>query len=333
MGERLSENSGLRRAAIIMASLGPELVAKVCSQMNEEAVRAIANELAHLDAIKSRERREILKDFADNCDDLERIDGLSMARDILSNTLGTEASHDLLLAHDDGLDPLRYLSEMDPSVIARRLAGELPQTTAVIVSQLAPQKAASVLQEMPEERRHEVLSRMATMRPLAPGTLQALARGLGKMFAPATLEKQSSSQDSLAFLVDVLCNLDRSTEETLLDELEKVDADLVRRIHENLFTFTDVLNLPERGLQTLLRAVDDRQLATALKGLDDSQIQTIKMNLSERAREALEEEIEALGPVRVSEVEEARAAIATHTRQLAESGEITIDYGDVEYIE
>lgn len=333
MSNKLSHDNGVRRAAIIMASLGTELASEVCSRMSEDAVRAIANELAHIEATSGKERREILEEFASGCTDIQPVGGLKIAQELLSNTLGNESSRDLLLAHDDGLDRLRYLAEMDAPVIARRLEGELAQTAAVIISQLAASKAAAVLQEMPDERRQDVLTRAATMRSLAPGALQAVAHGLGEMFAPSSVGKQSSTDASLSFMIDLLCNLDQSSEETLLEQLEDVDPDLAQQIRENLFTFDDVLNLSDRALQTVLRAVDDRVLAMALKGLDAEPLERIRGNLSERATEALDEELEAMGPVRVSDVEEARATIATQTRELAEAGDITIDYGDVEYIE
>ena len=333
MANTLSQDNGVRRAAIIIASLGTELAAEVCVRMSEDAVRAIANELARIEAMSSKERREVLKDFAEGCSDMQPVGGLEIAKELLSRTLGNDSSSNLLLAHDDGLDRLRYLAEMDASVIGRRLEGEMAQTAAVILTQLSPTKAAGVLQEMPEERRREVLSRAATVRSLAPGALKALARGLGEMFAPSSVGDQPSTDDSLSFMIDVLTNLDQSTEETLLEELESVDAELAQQIRENLFTFEDVLNLPDRALQTVLRSVDDRVLAMALKGLEDDAGQRIRDNLSERASEALDEELEAMGPVRVSDVDGARSDIATQTRELAEAGDITIDYGDVEYIE
>jgi len=323
----------LRKAAVIVASLGTELATEVCNKLDETTVRSIANELAHLDAVNSAERHEILKEFQATCHEIEPVAGLNMAQQLLINTLGKERSGDLLFIQNDGLDHLRQIAEMDPPVIARRLEIELPQTTAVIINQLTATKAAAVLQNMPEEARIDIISRIATMRSLAPGTLQAVAAGLGETFAPSTETKQSTQDSSVPFMVEILSNLDRQTEEKLLSQLHECDSKLAEQIKESLFTFEDMLNLPDRALQTVLRAAESQTLAMALKGLDEKSTTRITDNLSERAREAIKEEMEALGPVRVSDVDKARSQLATEARNLEESGEISIDHGDVEYIE
>lgn len=331
--ESISNRRNIRKAAVIIASLGTDLAAQVCTRLNESLVRAIADEVAHLDSISTSEYRQILEEFSASALHSERLGGLKMAQELLDSTLGSGHSQDLLLRQGDGLDRLRQLADMDPQVIARRLDAEMPQTAAVLISQLSAAKAAAVLQHTPEERRAEIMARAATIYSLAPGTLQALADGLEEMFVPTNGHKQAGGDTSFSFLMDIIINLDRTTQEAMLEDLEQRAPDLAARIEQGLFTFDDLLRLPDRALQTVLRSVDTKILALALKGLEDEDRARVTENLSERANQALAEEMEVLGPVRVTEVEEARAKLAATARELEEQGEISIDYGEVSYIE
>lgn len=318
---------------MIIASLGSELASQVCSRLSEPLVRAIADEVAHLDSIPSGEYRRILEEFSASALHSERLGGLSMAQELLNNTLGSGHSNDLLLRQGDGLDRLRQMADMEPQAIARRLDAEMAQTAAVLISQLSAAKAAAVLQHTPEQRRAEILARAATIGPLAPGTLQALAAGLEETFMPQNGHGQGGGDNPFGFLMDIIINLDRMTQEALLDELRERAPELAGRIEQEMFTFEDLLRLPDRTLQTVLRSVDTGLLALALKGLDDESKGRVTANLSERANQALAEELEVLGPVRVKDVEEARAKLAATARAMEEEGEITIDYGEVSYIE
>ncbi len=329
----IDSHKTLQKAAVIVASLGTELATAVCKRLKEGTVRTLAEEVARLDAISAEEYKAILQGFSASCLQTERLGGLDMAQQILSEALGSDNDLDLTLHQGDGLDQLREMVGMNAAVIARRLEAELPQTAAVLISQLSPAKAAEVLQDIPEERRADIVGRAATLHALAPGALQALAEGLDEAFAPQTDNKHSDPNDTFSFMLDLLTNLDRPTQQSLLEDLGKHDPDLAARIEQNLFTFENVLGLPDRALQTVLRAAETRDLAMAVKGLEDQSKAHIAENLSERGREGLEEEIEALGPVRVADVENARAGLAALARELDEKGEITIDYDDVAYVE
>ncbi len=323
----------IRKAAVIIASLGTELASQVCSHLDEALVRAIADEVARLDAINAEEYSAVLREFSASCLQTEQIGGIDMAQEILNNTLGTSHGSDLLMRDGDGLERLRQMADMEPHLIARRLEVELPQTAAVLLSQLAAAKAAAVVQNMPEKRRGEILARTATLQPLAPGALQALATGLEEMFVPENSQSHNNPDNTFSFLLDIMTNSDRQTQQSLLDDLRERAPELAARIEQSLFTFEDLLKLPDRTLQTVLRAVETQTLALALKGLDEQSKARVTENLSERATQALEEDLEALGPVRVSDVENARAQLAAQARALEEAGDITIDYEDVTYIE
>ncbi len=328
-----NSRSSIRKAAVVIASLGTELATRVCAHLDENLVRAVAEEVARLETINGDEYTAILRDFSADCGKTEHLGGIGMAQEILSGTLGTVHSNDLLMRQSDRLDPLRQMAEMDPQIIARRLEAELTQTAAVLISQLSAAKAAAVLQSMPPERRADILARAANLQPLAPGTLQAIAGGLEETFVPAARTQSGVPDNSFAFLMDMVSTMDRQTQQLVLADLREAEPGLAAQIEGSLFTFEDIPKLPDRALQTVLRAAEPAALALALKGLDEETRQRITANLSERARQALDEELHALGPVRVSEVENARAELAALARTLEEQGEITIDYGDEAYIE
>lgn len=331
--DTVGNRRNLRKAAVVLAALGTEAATMVCSKLDELAVRTLAEEVARLDAIDTAEYRVILEQFYASCLKTERLGGLNMAQEILTNTLGDNSSNELMIHQGDGLDRLRQMADMDAHMIARRLSCEHPQTAAVLISQLSATKAAAVLQSLPDDRRGEILSRSASLQTLAPGTLQALAAGLDEMFIPQDGKPLQTPDNTLSFLLEMVSNLDRPTQQAVMEDLFERDEELALQLKENLFTFEDLLKLPDRALQTVLRAVDVRVLAMAMKGLDSTSRARVTDNLSERATQSLEEEIEALGPVRVADVETARGELANKARELEEAGDIALDYGSSSYIE
>jgi flagellar motor switch protein FliG len=218
----------------------------------------------------------------------------------------------------------QFLDAVAPVQIARLLADEHPQTAAVVLSQLDPAHAGAVLSQLDAERRGDVAGRIARLEAVSPetiGSIEAmLAPRVTAEVAPAPQEERDGAKD----LAAILNSLDRDTEGAILASLEGSDATLAGRVRSLLFIFDDLLDLRDRDLQEALRAVDAPTLALALKGAGSEIRDAILRNLSERARTAIAEEMEMLGMVKRTDVEEARTKVVAAVRALEEEGKIVL---------
>jgi flagellar motor switch protein FliG len=319
-----STSPGLRRAAAIVAMLDSETAVQVCNQLDAETVRLLAAELARMTGLSRQERDAILADFLGALDGRATFNGPQRARELLENVLGRGAAEELG-EEARSVRPLEYLRQLDAASIYRHLAEELPQTLAVILSSYLPaERAAAVLSLCPPPQRTEAVCRMASLKPLAPGAMEALAEGLYERIHTAMASKTPLESMTLEFLADVIGNLPEEASRSVLETLHARLPAAAAAVEELIFTFEDVLRLDDRSLQVVLRAVDERTLALAMKKLPDEARERIFSNLSSRAREMLAQEIELLGLVPVREVEAARGRIALTARELAAKGEIVI---------
>jgi flagellar motor switch protein FliG len=229
------------------------------------------------------------------------------------------------------LERLRSLSSMDSHALCRILSGETPQMVALVLGQLSAQKAAQVLSVWPEEQRADLALLVAKQGQSAPGAVEAVGEALGQHLYRGQDRRRKDA--GTGFVVKLLEDMDRSASKRLLDQLRASDQELADQVESQLFTFDNVVQLPDRDLQLVLRALEHATIARALKGMDDEIRQRILTNLSERGQEMLRQEIELLGPVLVSEVETAQKEFARKALELEEAGEIALASGASEYIE
>lgn len=319
--------SGLRKAAIVVAMLDTDNAVQVCSHLDADSVRQIAEEIARISALSQNERDAILADFVNSLENQFIVDGRDKARELIKNVLGLDPEKHILSDAERaaGLD---HLHDLDPATLYRYLQSELPQTLAVILSLLPSQRTAAFLEMSDEQLRAEIIVRMATLRPLAPGALQALNEGLTDLTSSLITTEARADRVSPQLLADIISNLPMETAKSTMAILEERIPDVAAVVGELIFTFEDVLKLDDRSLQIVLRATDERTLALAMKNLPDESKARIFSNVSSRAREMLQQEIELLGPVPVSQVEAAQKKIAATARELGEKGEITIRHNE-----
>ncbi len=333
MGETpRAEHEGLRKAAIVLAMLDTDTAVSVCSQLDAETVRRLADEIAHLTTVSQAERDAVLSEFLESLEQQEIVDGREKARELLKNVFGQEIEPSTL-EESDTITGMNALREMDPETLHRYLQNELPQTIAVVLSYLGPEKVASFLMLVDEDLRAQIIYRMATMAALAPGAFEGVAEGIAELTRSAVLQGSGFEAVTPEFIANAISNLPAETVKQLMESLSQRAPDVAAQVDELIFTFEDVLDLDDRSLQMVLRAVDERTLALALRGLNDQQRERILSNLSTRARGMVEEEENLLGRVRARDVEAARRQIASTARQLAEKGEISLTKeGEDEYL-
>ncbi len=214
------------------------------------------------------------------------------------------------------------LAEIDARVIGRILSREYPQTCALILSQLPPLQAAEILLALPEDLRVDVVMRIARMEKISEDMLAELNRALEREIAGFEGAAQAQEMEGVDVAVSMFMNMDRASEGSLLEAIGEQDEEVAGIIRERMFTFDDLLDIDDRGIQQLLRKIDNGTLVLALKGAEPSMLEKFLSNVSQRVSASLLEDLETMGPVRLSEVEDAQQKIANTAREMVERGEI-----------
>jgi flagellar motor switch protein FliG len=321
----------VRKAAIVLASLDVNAAANICRHMPEVDAEQIISMMAQLGEVDPEEQEEALRQFEELVLRPTGVQASMHAETLMAEVLGRQSLSDEDERRKTALQRLRRLNNAEASSIRRMLAEETPQMVAVVLSQLTPDKAAQVLKEWPPEARSDLALRVAKMERLSPGAIEAIGEVLGRQ--TYRVDGEGRADRGLQFVVHLLEDMDRGSSKRLLEELRDRDEELADRVEDRLFTFENVVQLSDHDLQTLLRGLEHATIARALKGIDETIKDRIFANVSERAREILEQEIEFLGPVLVREVENAQKEFVTLALELEQAGEITLTTEEAQYVE
>ena len=318
------------KAAILMISLGKEHSAKVYKHLTNEEIEKITLSITGLDKFDSEIKEEVMSEFHDMCIAQKYISegGLDYAREILVAAMGEEAADNLLGKISSSLQvrPFDFIRRADTKHIFNFIQNEHPQTIALVMSYLDPQQCGPILAELPMEKQVEVISRLATMGTVSPEYIKEAERILEHKLSSVGLE-DSSEIGGIDTIVQILNAVDRTTEKNILEQIEGEDAELADEIHRKMFVFEDIVKLTNPAIQRTLKEVDNDLLALALKGTTPEIEEKIFANVSSRLKETLKENMEFMGPVRVSDVEEAQQKIVNVIRRLEEAGEIQVARG------
>ena len=327
---------GLQKAAILLMAIGEHEAAEILKHMQPREVQKLGAAMAQLRNIPREEVDKVVESFVATVETQTSIGVGSneYIRNIISKALGAERAEaitDRILSQStvSGLEQLKWL---DARTVAGILANEHRQIVAIVLSYLESEQAAEVLQNFPEDTRHEIVVRIAMLDAVHPSALKELNKMMESQFATDKFAP-SSSLGGLKRAADMLNLLDVSTEEEIINKIKEMEPELGGELEDLMFVFEDLLEVDNRGVQALLREVSTDSLVVALKGASDEIKQKIYGNMSKRAAEMLQEDLEAKGPVRVSEVELAQKEIIAVARRLAESGEISLGgKGGEEYV-
>lgn len=322
--------TGRQKAAIFMVSLGPEKSAQLMKHLSEEEIEQLTLEIASVRTIKGEHLDGILEEFSQLFVASQYIaqGGIEYAKQVLERALGNEAALTIIgrLSSNLQIKPFDFVRKTDPSQLLNFIQGEHPQTIALIMSYLEPEQAAAILSALPAERQSDVARRIAIMDRTTPEIIREVENILEKKIS--TLGSQDYTlAGGIKSIVNILNNVDRSTEKTILETLEVQDPELSEEIKKLMFVFEDIIKMDDRSIQMVLREVDSKDLSLALKGSSEEVASKIKKNMSKRAAQMLDEDIAFLGPVRIRDVEEAQQRIVNIIRRLEDSGEIVISRG------
>lgn len=319
---------GSRRAAIILAALGEELATEVCSAMPADQVLALGEELSRLENVSPTELNEVLGDFVQRLQ--TNLGGPAYARSLLRGTLGDSQLREMGAI---GLAGATRLSEVEPALLARVLRDEQPQIIAAVLTHLTGAQAGQLLVHFDEQAAADIAYRAAHLGNPAPGAMPALVEAVQRELRVTQSYSGSIAEVSLDFVVDLIGNMPAERGQAVVAALQQVDQGFGDHVAEQIFTFDDIAGLTDPDLQILLRAVDMSVLVMALKGVAAELRERLKQNLSQRGRERLDEEMTLLGPVPLSQVQEAQRQVCQQAVKLAEAGEIRLAGGEIQYVE
>ena len=321
----------IHKAAVLLMSLPQDQAAQLLSRLDPKQVEAVSIAIAKLGAVFPEEQEQAILDFAHaNPNALTGGQGgLEVAKSLVEQALGKSAGSTLdnVRQSIEAL-PFRFLQKVDSQNLLTFIVDEHPQTIAVILSHVPPSQAADIISGLPGPRQLSVIRRIATMAQTSPEIIQEVERGLENRMA-SVMSQQFEKAGGVDSVAEILNVIDRATERSLLENLAQEDPDLVEEIRRLMFVFEDIAKFADRDIQAVLKNVESSQWAMALKGASEELKDKILSNLSKRASALLMEEMEYLGPVRASNVEQVQQQIVDIIRRLEDAGEITI-HGDEE---
>jgi len=323
----MAELSGVRKSAILLLSLSEEQASEILKRLPPEAVEEVSREIAGIREIPKETRQEIFGEFYNLAlaNSYLSEGGLDYAKALIRKSLNSADADRVIkqVTQQVQTTPFSFLQKAESENLLTFIQDEHPQTIALILAHLPPQKASEILVGLPSQKQIEVVKRVANMEQTNPEVIKEVERGLEHRLSDIvsqTFEK-AGGVDTVA---EILNLADRSTEKGIMEGLEAEDPDLVEQIRRLMFVFEDILLVNDKGIQSVLKEVDNEELALALKTASDELKQKIFKNMSERAAQLIQEDMQYMGPVRVSDVESAQQKIVDIVRRLEDAGEIII---------
>ncbi|EMY53524.1 flagellar motor switch protein FliG [Leptospira interrogans serovar Copenhageni str. M20] len=317
--------TGRQKAAVFLIAVGSEVSSEIFKHLREDEIEQITFEIARLDKITPEDKEKVLVEFNELMMAQEFISngGIDFARGLLEKALGNQKAIDIINRLTSSLQvrPFDFIRRTDPQHLLNFIQNEHPQTIALILSYLDPQKASNILSNLPHTIQAEVAKRIATMDRVSPDVLREVERVLERKLSTLASEDYTSA-GGIDSVVEILNLVDRGTEKTIIEALEEEDPELAEEIKKRMFVFEDIVLLDDRAIQKVMREVDNSDLAKALKSVDTEVQEKIFKNMSKRAANLLREDMDFMGPIRIKGVEDARQKIVNIIRKLEDAGEI-----------
>jgi flagellar motor switch protein FliG len=320
--------SGPQKAATLMLALGEEQASKIFAKLHEDEIRDLSISMAALGVVAASQVEEVAAEFGAALGQAGHLVGsYEVTERLLLKTMPKERVTQIMeeIRGPAGRTMWDKLGNVNEAVLANYLKNEYPQTVAVVLSKVKPDHAARVLSLLPEAFAMEVVMRMLRMETVQKEALEGVERTLRLEFMSNLA--RGSRRDAHEVMAEIFNNLDRAAETRILTALEERNRESAEKIRALMFTFDDLQRLDQAGIQVLLRAVPKDKLVLALKGSSDNMRDMFFRNLSERAGKLLKDDLAALGPVRLRDVDEAQAIIVSQAKDLAAQGQIQLADG------
>ena len=329
--KELSEMSGTKRAAVLMLLLGEQQAAEIIRFLNPKEVQALGGAMVSVADLSQEAVNSVLDEFVTT---LKKQTSLGLGttdyvEKVFKRALGDDKAASVLgrILPGQSSKGLEILSWMDSRSIAEMIRGEHPQVSAIILSVLENSVAADVLAYLPPESRAEIIQRVASLEVVQPSAMEELEAIMKKQFSNNS-SAQSSSFGGIKAAAKIMNFTKTALEASVMGSLAEIDADLMQKIQDNMFTFDNLVSVDNRGIQVLMRNVEPDLLMIALKGGSEEVKDKFFGNMSERARGMFRDDMEAKGPLRIADVEEAQKTIMRIARKLSDAGDLVLGGGD-----
>jgi flagellar motor switch protein FliG len=322
------ELTGRQKAAVFFVSAGTEISSEIYQYLREDEIETLTFEIARLESIGREQKGAILAEFQDlmAANEFNSFGGIDYSREVLEKSFGSQKAIDIITRLTSSLQthPFDFIRRTDPAHLLDLIQQEHPQTIALILSYLEPNKAAVLLQNIPHEIQIEVARRIATLDRTAPYVIRDIERILEKKLSVVSSEDYVTA-GGVESIVEILNLVDRSTKRYIIEDLEDEDPELAEEINKRMFVFEDIIMIDDRSMQKILMEVDSKDLAKALKSVDAVVQDKVFKNMSKNASVMLKEDMQYMGPVRLRDVEESQQKIVSVIRHLEDTGEIVVE--------
>ena len=326
----VSKLEGVEKAAILLLSLSEEDAAQILKHLEPKQVQKLGSEMAKVDDMTQTKITAVHKHFIEEIQNYSTIGFQSQdfVKRALTAALGEDKAANLIdqILMGSGAKGLDSLKWMDSKQVASIIRNEHPQIQTIVLSYLEPEQSAEILAQFPEKVRLDLLMRIANLEEVQPAALQELNEIMEKQFA-GQAGTQAAKMGGLKSAANIMNYLDTAIEGQLMDAIREQDEEMSQQIQDLMFVFDNLVDVDDKGIQAILREVQQDALLKAIKGADEELKDKIMRNMSKRAAEMLNDDLEALGPVRISEVETAQKEILSVARRLSDSGEIMLGGG------
>lgn len=329
MAEQKSFN-GSQKSAIILLALGEKFTAEVFKRMERGEITNVSRAMLQMESVPKEQVEEVLREYNETLAYGHELlmGGAEQVKRLLTKSLDGDTAKYIMdqLELESGPAPFRELENVSPRILAQILRNEHPQTLALILGHLQPDQAAELLQNLPAGVRAEVLMRLAKLEAVAEEMLMEVDKVLQSQLI-AMGGKEGKKVGGVNSVAEILNSVDRQTEEEVLSEIEEESAQMAEEIRNLMFVFEDIKALDDRSIRELLKDISNDELTLALKGASDDLKDKFYKNLSERAATMIREDLEIMGPVRLSDVEGAQQNIVKAVRRLEAEGRVIVGRG------
>jgi flagellar motor switch protein FliG len=326
----VSKLEGVDKAAILLLSLTEDDAAQILKHLEPKQVQKLGQAMAQIDDMTQAKITSVHKHFIEEIQNYSTIGFQSQdfVKRALTSALGEDKAANLIdqILMGTGAKGLDSLKWMDSKQVASIIRNEHPQIQTIVMSYLDAEQSAEILSQFPEKVRLDLMMRVANLEEVQPAALQELNEIMEKQFA-GQAGTQAAKMGGLKSAADIMNYLDTNIEGQLMDAIREQDEEMSQQIQDLMFVFDNLSDVDDRAIQTILREVQQDSLLKAIKGADDALRDKITNNMSKRAADMLIDDLEALGPVRISEVETAQKEILSVARRLADAGEIMLGGG------
>ena len=329
-GYDVGKLEGVDKAAILLLSLTEDDAAQILKHLEPKQVQKLGTAMAQIDDMTQGKITAVHKHFIEEIQNYSTIgfQSTDFVKRALTSALGEDKASNLIdqILMGTGAKGLDSLKWMDSKQVASIIRNEHPQIQTIVMSYLDAEQSAEILSQFPEKVRLDLMMRVANLEEVQPAALQELNEIMEKQFA-GQAGTQAAKMGGLKSAADIMNYLDTNIEGQLMDAIREQDEEMSQQIQDLMFVFDNLADVDDRAVQTILREVQQDALLKAIKGADDELREKITKNMSKRAAEMLLDDLEAMGPVRISEVEAAQKEILTVARRLADAGEIMLGSG------